>query len=114
MSNKRSWIGALANISANLDREVKKDRITADERTSALERIKTCVTRGPIGQLRFRGGSWRQKSLKLRQNCSANSIRSAAQTQFFPPHIFDFDHETWAATKRPDKVLACTSSIQCR
>ena len=40
---------ALETISANLDREVGKNKITADQKTSAIARIKTTVTRGELG-----------------------------------------------------------------
>jgi 3-hydroxybutyryl-CoA dehydrogenase len=44
---------ALATISANLDREVGKNKITAEQKTSALGRIKTSLTRGPLGGCDF-------------------------------------------------------------
>lgn len=44
---------ALATISTNLDREVAKNKITAEDKASALARIKTSVTRQPLGQCDF-------------------------------------------------------------
>jgi len=44
---------ALATISANLDREVGKNKITADQKSSALARIKTSLTRGQLGSCDF-------------------------------------------------------------
>ncbi len=44
---------ALATISANLGREVEKNKITADQRTSAMARIKTSSTRDQLGSCDF-------------------------------------------------------------
>lgn len=44
---------ALATISTNLDREVAMNKITAEDKASALARIKTSVTRQPLGQCDF-------------------------------------------------------------
>src|SRR5215831_3609708 len=44
---------ALATISANLDREVVKNKITADQKTSALGRMKTSLNRGQLGGCDF-------------------------------------------------------------
>ena len=44
---------ALATISANLDREVAKNKITADEKAAAIAKITTSVTRDPVGACDF-------------------------------------------------------------
>jgi 3-hydroxybutyryl-CoA dehydrogenase len=44
---------ALATVSANLDREVVKNKITADQKTSALGRIKTSLNREQLGGCGF-------------------------------------------------------------
>ena len=44
---------ALATISANLDREVAKGKITAEDKTAAVARINTSVTRGPLSGCDF-------------------------------------------------------------
>lgn len=44
---------ALATISTNLDREVAKNKITAEDKASAVTRIKTSVTRQPLSQCDF-------------------------------------------------------------
>ena len=44
---------ALATISANLDREVMKNKVTAEEKSSAVERIKTSLTREQLGSCDF-------------------------------------------------------------
>jgi 3-hydroxybutyryl-CoA dehydrogenase len=96
---------ALATISANLDREVKKDRITADERTSALERIKTCVTRGPLGSCDFVVEAASEKFeikaelfRELDQICSPDAVLSSNTSSISITKL-------GAATKRPDKVI---------
>jgi len=96
---------ALATISANLDREVKKDRITADERTSALERIKTCVTRGPLGSCDFVVEAASEKFeikaelfRELDQICSTDVVLSSNTSSISITKL-------GAATKRPDKVI---------
>jgi len=96
---------ALATISANLDREVKKDRITADERTSALERIKTCVTRGPLGSCDFVVEAASEKFeikaelfRELDQICSPDVVLSSNTSSISITKL-------GAATKRPDKVI---------
>jgi len=96
---------ALATISANLDREVKKDRITADERTSALERIKTCVTRGPLGSCDFVVEAASEKFeikaelfRELDQICSPDAVLSSNTSSISITKL-------GAATKRPAKVI---------
>lgn len=44
---------ALATISTNLDREVARNKITAEDKASAVTRIKTSVTRQPLSQCDF-------------------------------------------------------------
>jgi 3-hydroxybutyryl-CoA dehydrogenase len=96
---------ALATISANLDREVKKDRITADERASALERIKTCLTRRPLGSCDFvveaasekfevKAGLFRE----LDQICRPEVILSSNTSSISITKL-------GAETKRPENVI---------
>jgi 3-hydroxybutyryl-CoA dehydrogenase len=96
---------ALATVSANLDREVKKDRITAGERTSSLERIKTCVTREPLGSCDFVVEAASEKFdikaelfRELDQICRPDVVLSSNTSSISITKL-------GAATKRPEKVI---------
>jgi 3-hydroxybutyryl-CoA dehydrogenase len=96
---------ALTTVSANLDREVKKDRITAGERTSSLERIKTCVTREPLGSCDFVVEAASEKFdikaelfRELDQICRPDVVLSSNTSSISITKL-------GAATKRPEKVI---------
>src|SRR5581483_2304700 len=96
---------ALATISTNLDREVAKNKIAAEDKAAALARIKASVTRDPLGGCDFivEAASERfeikaQLFRELDQICKPGVILSSNTSSISITKLA-------AATKRPDDVI---------
>jgi 3-hydroxybutyryl-CoA dehydrogenase len=96
---------ALATISVNLGREVEKQKITADQRTSAVARIKTSVTRDQLGGCDFVVEAASEKFeikaelfRELDQTCRPGVILSSNTSSISITKLA-------AVTKRPENVI---------
>ena len=96
---------ALATISANLDREVAKNKITADDKTAAVARINTSVTRDPLSGCDFIVEAASEKFeiksqlfRELEQICKPGVILSSNTSSISITRLA-------AVTKRPEDVI---------
>ena len=96
---------ALATISANLDREVAKNKITADDKTAAVARINTSVTRDPLSGCDFIVEAASEKFeiksqlfRELDQICKPGVILSSNTSSISITRLA-------AVTKRPEDVI---------
>jgi len=96
---------ALATISANLDREVAKDKITAEDKTAAVARINTSVTRDPLSGCDFIVEAASEKFeiksqlfRELDQICKPGVILSSNTSSISITRLA-------AVTKRPEDVI---------
>ena len=106
---------ALSTIGKNLDRDLAKQKITASEKAAALGRIETVVDRSKLStcdlvieaateKLAIKAEIFRD----LDQLCRPGSDSRLE-------YLLHFHHSAGArSTGRPEKSLACTSSIPCR
>jgi 3-hydroxybutyryl-CoA dehydrogenase len=96
---------ALETIGKNLEREVGKNKITADERTAALERIQPVTDRGALAECEFVIEAATEK-FEIKAEIFRELDRVTA-----PPTILASNTSSIsitklaAATKRPDKVI---------
>ncbi len=96
---------ALATISTNLDREVAKSKITAEDKTAATARIKTTVDRDQIGECDFVVEAASEKfEIKaqlfrdLDQSCRSGVILSSNTSSISITKLA-------AVTRRPENVI---------
>lgn len=96
---------ALATISTNLDREVAKSKITAEDKTAATARIKTTVDRDQLGECDFVVEAASEKfEIKaqlfrdLDQSCRSGVILSSNTSSISITKLA-------AVTRRPENVI---------
>ena len=96
---------ALATIGKNLEREVAKNKITAEDKTAALKRIAPALQRAQLADCDFVIEAATEK-FEVKTEIFAISIASAALKFFWLRILLPFRLPSWrAVTKRPGKII---------
>ncbi len=96
---------AMATITRNMDRQVNRSLISAEDRDEALARIATTTEYGAFGDADFvievgdREGRGEAGDLQAADAASETGLPAGVE------HLVDLDHPAGAATDRPEKFI---------